>query len=94
MTQAKKKILIAGALGLTGRAAVAKFESLGWEVVGLSRRTPAEAYRSHDAKATYVYKPAGGCAVDHQLVLISGAGHGFSNWETYTWNFLKTKATA
>lgn len=39
------KILIAGALGLTGRAAVRHFESRGWDVVGLSRRTPQQAYR-------------------------------------------------
>jgi len=49
---AKKKILIAGALGLTGRAAVRHFESRDWEVVGLSRRTPEQAYRDLDGKAT------------------------------------------
>ncbi|MBL6749800.1 MAG: SDR family oxidoreductase [Nevskia sp.] len=43
--QQRRKILIAGALGLTGRAAIRHFESRGWEVVGLSRRTPAQAYR-------------------------------------------------
>ena len=50
----KGKILIAGALGLTGRAAVRRFESSGWEVVGLSRRTPAQAYRNLDSRATYI----------------------------------------
>jgi nucleoside-diphosphate-sugar epimerase len=43
--QARPKILIAGALGLTGRTAVRHFESRGWDVVGLSRRTPQQAYR-------------------------------------------------
>lgn len=37
----KKTVLIAGALGLLGRAAVEHFESLGdWEVIGVSRRAP------------------------------------------------------
>ena len=54
MTQTRKKILIAGALGLTGCAAVRRFESLGWDVVGLSRRTPAQAYRNHESKARYI----------------------------------------
>ena len=37
----KNKVLIAGASGLVGHAAVAHFASLpGWEVVGLSRRLP------------------------------------------------------
>ncbi|MCC2657721.1 MAG: dependent epimerase/dehydratase family protein [Panacagrimonas sp.] len=49
---AKKKVLIAGALGLTGRAAVRHFESKGWEVVGLSRRTPDQAYRDLGGKTT------------------------------------------
>ena len=36
-----KKALVAGALGVTGRAAVNYLVSLGdWEVIGLSRRTP------------------------------------------------------
>lgn len=50
----KGKILIAGALGLTGRAAVRHFESKGWDVVGLSRRTPQQAYRDLDGKARYI----------------------------------------
>jgi nucleoside-diphosphate-sugar epimerase len=49
---ARKKILIAGALGLTGRAAVRHFVSKGWEVVGLSRRTPDQAYRDLGSKST------------------------------------------
>ena len=49
---AKRKILIAGALGLTGRAAVRHFEQKGWEVVGLSRRTPDQAYRDLGGKQT------------------------------------------
>jgi len=37
----QKTVLIAGALGLLGRAAVEHFESLGdWEVIGISRRAP------------------------------------------------------
>lgn len=37
----KKKLLVAGASGLVGFAAVRHFASLpGWDVVGLSRRTP------------------------------------------------------
>ncbi len=51
---AQKKILIAGALGLSGRAAVRHFESRGWAVVGLSRRSPAEAYRDLDSKAQFI----------------------------------------
>ncbi len=36
------KVLIAGASGLVGHAAVRHFAALpGWEVVGLSRRLPA-----------------------------------------------------
>ena len=36
-----KKALVAGALGVTGRAAVNYLTSLGdWEVIGLSRRSP------------------------------------------------------
>ncbi|MDB5569369.1 MAG: dependent epimerase/dehydratase family protein [Hyphomicrobiales bacterium] len=36
-----KKVLVVGALGTVGRAAVAHFESQhGWEVLGLSRRPP------------------------------------------------------
>lgn len=50
----KGKVLIAGALGLAGRAATRHFERLGWEVVGLSRRTPAEAYRDLDSKAQFI----------------------------------------
>ncbi len=38
---AKKKVLIAGASGLVGSAAVRQFAQLpDWEVVGVSRRTP------------------------------------------------------
>jgi nucleoside-diphosphate-sugar epimerase len=36
----KKKVLITGARGLLGTAAVEKFLSAGWEVVGVSRRKP------------------------------------------------------
>lgn len=36
-----KKALVAGALGVTGRAVVNHLVSLGdWEVIGLSRRSP------------------------------------------------------
>lgn len=34
------KVLIAGALGLVGRAVLAHYEALGWEIVALSRRAP------------------------------------------------------
>jgi len=41
MTAQKKKVLVAGASGLVGHAAVAHFASLpDWEVVGVSRRVP------------------------------------------------------
>ncbi|MBI0432992.1 SDR family oxidoreductase [Roseomonas sp. KE0001] len=33
-------LLVAGALGLVGRAALQRFEAAGWEVIGLSRRPP------------------------------------------------------
>jgi nucleoside-diphosphate-sugar epimerase len=36
----KKKVLVTGASGLLGVAAVEKFLSAGWEVVGVSRRKP------------------------------------------------------
>jgi nucleoside-diphosphate-sugar epimerase len=39
MTQ-KRKVLVTGASGLLGVAAVEKFLSAGWEVVGVSRRKP------------------------------------------------------
>lgn len=34
------RVVIAGALGLVGRAALLEFEKAGWEVIGLSRRAP------------------------------------------------------
>jgi nucleoside-diphosphate-sugar epimerase len=40
MTDQKKKVLITGASGLLGVAAVEKFLSAGWEVIGVSRRKP------------------------------------------------------
>jgi nucleoside-diphosphate-sugar epimerase len=36
-----KKVLVAGASGLVGKAAIRHFSALGWDVVGLSRRSPA-----------------------------------------------------
>ena len=35
-----KKVLVTGASGLLGVAAIEKFLSAGWEVVGVSRRKP------------------------------------------------------
>lgn len=44
----KKKVLVAGASGLVGHAAIRHFsERLGWDVVGISRRAPG--FRSADA---------------------------------------------
>jgi nucleoside-diphosphate-sugar epimerase len=40
MTNQKKKVLVTGASGLLGVAAVEKFLSAGWEVIGVSRRKP------------------------------------------------------
>lgn len=40
ITDQKKKVLVTGASGLVGVAAVEKFLSAGWEVVGVSRRKP------------------------------------------------------
>src|SRR5262245_30857051 len=37
----KSKILVAGASGLIGVAAIEAFLSAGWDVVGISRRKPA-----------------------------------------------------
>jgi nucleoside-diphosphate-sugar epimerase len=37
------RVVIAGALGLVGRAALDRYVADGWEVVGLSRRAPPEA---------------------------------------------------
>jgi nucleoside-diphosphate-sugar epimerase len=39
-TAQKKKVLVTGASGLLGVAAIEKFLSAGWEVVGVSRRRP------------------------------------------------------
>jgi nucleoside-diphosphate-sugar epimerase len=39
--QAKNKVLVAGASGLIGVAAIEAFLSAGWHVVGISRRKPA-----------------------------------------------------
>ena len=39
--QAKNKVLVAGASGLIGVAAIEEFLSAGWGVVGISRRKPA-----------------------------------------------------
>lgn len=48
------KVLMAGALGLAGRAAVQHFLRQGWEVVGLSRRTPEQAYRDFATEAEFI----------------------------------------
>jgi len=40
MSTQKKKVLVTGASGLLGVAAVERFLSAGWEVVGVSRRKP------------------------------------------------------
>jgi nucleoside-diphosphate-sugar epimerase len=38
---ARNKVLIAGGMGVVGRAAVEHFDSLSdWDIVALSRRTP------------------------------------------------------
>src|SRR3981189_1121633 len=37
----KNKVLVAGASGLIGVAAIEAFLSAGWDVVGISRRKPA-----------------------------------------------------
>jgi len=40
------KIVVAGALGLVGGAVIEHFERLGdWEIIGLSRRSPADPGR-------------------------------------------------
>ncbi|WP_424138347.1 NAD-dependent epimerase/dehydratase family protein [Roseomonas chloroacetimidivorans] len=36
------RVVIAGAMGLVGRAALDRYVANGWEVIGLSRRMPAE----------------------------------------------------
>jgi nucleoside-diphosphate-sugar epimerase len=41
-----EKIVVAGALGLSGSAVVAHGESLGWDIVGLSRRTQPASERT------------------------------------------------
>ena len=44
----KKKMLVAGASGLVGFAAVKHFAQLAdWDVVGVSRRIPAGSRRRH-----------------------------------------------
>src|SRR5207245_1546773 len=43
MPMSRKKVLVAGASGLVGHAAVQHFASLpDWDVMGLSRRIPAD----------------------------------------------------
>ena len=42
----KNKVLVAGASGLIGVAAIEAFLSAGWEVVGISRRKPEPAERA------------------------------------------------
>jgi nucleoside-diphosphate-sugar epimerase len=37
-----KTVIVAGAQGVIGRAAAVRFADLGWEVIGVSRRAPAE----------------------------------------------------
>ena len=45
---APRRILIAGASGVVGQAAVRHFEVLqGWEVIGLSRRPPQGVRATH-----------------------------------------------
>jgi nucleoside-diphosphate-sugar epimerase len=38
---AEKVVLVAGASGFVGNAAIERFAALGWKVIGLSRRVPA-----------------------------------------------------
>ncbi len=38
----KNKVLVAGATGLVGRAAIEAFAARGWDVVGVSRRMPGD----------------------------------------------------
>ncbi|TPG49917.1 SDR family oxidoreductase [Roseomonas nepalensis] len=38
------RVVVAGALGLVGRAALDRFAADGWEVIGLSRRAPPEGF--------------------------------------------------
>lgn len=47
---AKNKVLVAGATGLVGRAAIEEFARRGWDVVGVSRRIPDDL----DAEAELV----------------------------------------
>lgn len=47
---AKNKVLVAGATGLVGRAAIEEFSARGWEVAGVSRRVPDDL----DAKAELI----------------------------------------
>ena len=44
------KVLVAGATGLVGRAAIEEFSARGWEVVGVSRRIPDDL----DARAELI----------------------------------------
>ena len=48
MSGEKKRCLVAGALGIAGRALLQHLEGdSAWDVVGLSRRTPDFATRAH-----------------------------------------------
>lgn len=47
--QSKKKVLVTGASGLLGVAAIERFLDAGWDVVGVSRRKPRAAKRPRRA---------------------------------------------
>ena len=53
----KNKVLVTGASGLLGVAAIEKFLSAGWEVIGVSRRKPELHQRTGDR--VFLGRPAG-----------------------------------
>ena len=52
-------VVIAGASGLVGSAAIARFAASGWKVIGLSRRAPAKMIPGVDYRCVDLLDPEG-----------------------------------
>jgi nucleoside-diphosphate-sugar epimerase len=52
-------VVIAGASGLVGSAAIARFAATGWKVIGLSRRAPAKIIPEVDYRCVDLLDPEG-----------------------------------
>jgi NAD(P)-dependent dehydrogenase (short-subunit alcohol dehydrogenase family) len=68
----KNRVLVAGASGLIGIAAIEAFLSAGWEVVGISRRKPdLPSGRDFDFISVDLRD---GCAARETLCSLTGSG--------------------